>query len=342
MQGKYFFMVLFVLVMVSSPALADLSKITGGSPVFIGERNLDISSGLQGCRVIGWWPAGSDLTTAPTATVTVIPTLEDSDIAFSYTIDPKIYTGYSGMWYCTDKKPFHQVFEVREPELAISVWDLDMDKDITGTTVPLTTNITYRVKTNLDAALQYINRPEITPADSFFSVNLTDPRGKELLSVYTGSYGKPDTLIIPFETHPYISSSPFDWNVGGSWNRLSRNAQGEFLYPPGTYTFTITQNLNRMQDLFTSAQEREGHVFASASVTFSEAPASGGGVTIPQSTPLVTANTSTPPPLPSASSTTSVPTGTEAPTRTTYAPVPFWVSAAGLVAALVLSARVKR
>jgi hypothetical protein len=345
MHEKYFFLALVVFMAVSSPAAGSLTKIAAGAPVYIGEQNLDISSGLQACHVIGWWPAGGDLTAPPSKTVTVIPTVEDFGNAFSYTINPDIFSGYPGTWYCVDKKPIRAVFELREPQLVIHVWDLDSNKDITGKTVPLTANITYRIETNLDAALQYANRPGMTPADSFFSVNLTDPRGQALYSVYSGSYGKSDTQILSFEDHPFISSSPFDWKDGNKWNRLSRNAQGEYIYPTGTYTFTVTQNLNRMQEIYagSSLEGQDGHLDSTAAVTFSPAePAPVQTLTVTPEGSRVPTTGSLYVTMPPLTSSTPVLTATaDTPVRTTYSPEPLWVAAAGLAIASVVVPRLK-
>jgi Domain of unknown function (DUF3821) len=337
MYGKYFFLALVVIMAVSFPAAGSLTKIAAGAPVYIGEQNLDISSGLQGCHVIGWWPEGGDLTATPSKTVTVIPSVEDSDIAFSYTIDPKIFSGYAGTWYCVDKKPLRAVFELREPQLVIRVMDLDSNKDITGKTVPLTANITYRIETNLDAALQYRYRPEITPADTFFAVNMTDPRGRDLFLLYTGSYGKSDTHTLSINGHPFISASPYDWKEGSQWNRMSRNAQGDYLYPTGTYTFTVTQNLNHMQEMYTSSipEDRTGHLDSSAAVTFS--PAESTPVQIITVTPAGSRVTTTGSPQ-----VTTLPVMTDIPVRTTYSPLPLWVAAAGLAIAIAIHARLKK
>ena len=105
MHGKYFFLAFVVILAVVSPAAGSLTKISAGAPVYIGEQNLDISSGLQGCHVIDWWANGTDTTAPPQKNVTIIKTLEDSDIAHSYTISPEIYSGYEGTWYCEGKKP---------------------------------------------------------------------------------------------------------------------------------------------------------------------------------------------------------------------------------------------
>jgi hypothetical protein len=334
MHGNYFFLAFIAILVLASPAAGSLTKITAGAPVYIGEQNLDIASGLQGCHVIDWWPNGSDTTTPPAKNVTIIKSVGDSDIAFRYSIDPAIYAGYAGTWYCEDKKPLRPVFEVVQPQLSISFWDLDKNVDITGKTVPQNTNITYHIDTNLDQALQYKYRPDITPLDSFFTVSLTDSRGNELKSLYSGSYGKADTVIIPFDNTPFISASPYIWKNGGAWDLESRNAQGDPLYPPGTYTLTVKQNLNGMETAYAgiSPEDRIGLLEASAAVTFTK----------PESAPVQTATTSgtspsaavttSPPGTPgnTLTSETVPPTLTTVPVKATYAPLPFWTVLSGL------------
>ena len=55
------------------------------------------------------------------------------------------------------------VFEVLEPQLDIKVWDMDLDQDVSGKSVPVSANIAYRVDTNLYQALKPLNRPDINP-----------------------------------------------------------------------------------------------------------------------------------------------------------------------------------
>jgi hypothetical protein len=342
MHAKYFFLVFVVIMAAISPAAGSLTKISAGAPVYIGEQNLDISSGLQGCRVIAWWANGTDTNAAPSKNVTIIQTLEESGIAFRYSIDPAIYSGYTGIWYCEGKRPLVPVFEVVQPHLSIRFWDLDKNEDITGKTVSLNTNITYRVETNLDRALQYKYRPDVTPLDSFFTVTLTDSRGNVLQSLYSGSYGKADTYVKPFESKPYISASPYFWKDAGTWDLESRNAQGDSLYPAGTYSLTIQQNLNHMETVYTgiSTENRAGLLEASAAVTFTKPEFTPvKAFTTPQATPSVTAAASPDStPAPSLTYVTIPANRTTVPTKTTYAPLPFWIVLAGLGIAFACAA----
>ena len=334
MHGKYFFLAFAVIMVLASPVAGSLTKITAGAPVYIGEQNLDISAGLQGCRVIEWWEAGADTTGPAQTNVTIIKTLEDSDIAFRYTIRPEIFSGYEGNWYCEGKRPLRSVFEIRKPRLEVRFWDLDKDADVTGQTIPLTANITYRVVTNLDAALQLKYRPEMTGLDSFYTVTLADPGNKSLQSVYTGNYGKTGTVGLIFDKKPVIAVSPYFWKDGSAWDRTSRNIQGESIYPEGTYSITVNQNLNRIREMYANItpEERAGMLDTSATVTFiktESTPVQTVSVPVKVSTGAVTKS---PAVSPSAALTdaTMPPTRTTVPQKTTYAPLPSWIVLAAL------------
>jgi Domain of unknown function (DUF3821) len=346
MQKKYFFLLFAVIMVLASPVAGSLTKVTAGAPVYIGEKNLDISSGLQGCRNIDWWEAGADTNAPPQKNVTIIKTLEDSDIAFSYTISPEIYTGYEGIWYCEGQRPLRPVFEVLKPQLSVRFWDLDSDADVTGKTIPLTDNITYRIDTNLDKALQLRYRPEMTSLDSFYTVTLTDSKGKVLSTIYTGSLGKTGTYGILLEKNPIITVSPFFWKDGSAWDRTSKNIQGEFIYPVGTYSITVNQGLNHMREMYENItpEDRAGLLDASATVTFirpESTPVQTVPVTGKVSSPAATTSPST---SPSATLTvaTMPPTGTTVPTKTTYSPVPLYVIPAALGITLAYAARQRR
>jgi hypothetical protein len=346
MHGKYFFLVFALIVVFASTAAGSLTKITAGAPVYIGEQNLDISSGLQGCRVIDWWADGADTDSPPQKNVSIIKTLDDSNIAFGYTISPEIYSGYTGTWYCEGKRPLRAVFEVLQPQISVRFWDLENDTDVSGKTIPVTANITYRIDTNLDKALQLRYRPEMTSLDSFYTISLTDPGNKVLSSVFTGSYGKPDSRGLIFDRKPIITASPFFWKDGSVWDRTSRNMQGDLYSPLGTYTITVDQDLNKMKELWeqTTPENRAGVLGSSATVTFIKPESTPGqtvSVPVTTSSEMVTTE-STVTPEASQTTVTIPPTLTPVPTKTTYAPLPLWVVVAALGMALACAARQKK
>lgn len=329
MQGKIILIIFCLLILLTAPATASLNKIAAGAPVFIGENDVDISSSLNGCHIIAWLQNGTTMDDPSVKNVTIYELNSISDKIYHYNFSPEIFSGYSGTWYCEDLVPRSKVFDLNEPQIAIKVWDLDQDRDVTGMSISRSANVTYRIDTNLYPALKYLNRPNANPADSFFTVKLTDPFARNIPNIYTGSYGGPNTLILPFENKPYVSSSPFIWNNGKDWDIAARNIQGDPIYPPGMYTFTVTQNLNHMQDSY-GAGASEGKTISSANITFLPSEP----LAVPSSTVTVT------PPLPEetlpvaktpvTATPTVITTSLPVTVKTTYTPLPVWIVLLGV------------
>jgi hypothetical protein len=333
MQGKYWIIALVVFLLCAAPVAGSTGKIAPGAPVFIGESNLDISRALNGCHTIAWWQNGTNESAPPEKSITLYEINTVSETIYHYNISPEIFTRYPGAWYCVDKKPRIMVFEVLKPQLDIKVWDLDNNQDMSGKSVPVSTNITYRVDTNLYQALKPLYRPDSNPSDSFFTVELTDSYGQIISNIFTGSAGNSKTVILPFDKQPFITESPFYWKNGKDWNRSARNAKGEPLYQAGTYTFTISQNLNNMQETYkiSGITDIEGKITQAKSITFvKETPFPATPVnTQPVLTTLTAsaAGSSTPAPI------TTVPTSSPIAKKTTYTPLPEWITLLGIVMA---------
>jgi hypothetical protein len=323
MNYRLALIVVLLLGVIVIPASASLIKVPANKPVYSGEVGLDISSGLAGSHQIAWWPAGIDTSTPPGKILDI-----QGDI-HNYNISPADFSGYEGQWYTWDFKPSIPVFEVKKPELTLKIWDLDHDRDVTGQSIPQSTRITYRIDTNLDLVLNKLNRSDINPLDLFYDVGLKGPTGLDIYSIYTGSAGAKDTVVLPVESKPFITSSPYFWNNGGQWDRTARGGKGEILYPLGTYTFTASQNLNNMKDYY---HDLVGVTISGPqSITF----IADQSVPAPTATPYSTATLSTlvttpQPTLPATTVTTLAPpravtTVTKKPTWTS-APLPEWVT----------------
>ena len=339
MQVKNIVLALVFIFVCAVPAGGSTSKITAGAPVFIGESNLDISNALNGCHTIGWWQNDTITSAPPEKNITLYEQNTISDIIYHYNISPAIFADYPGTWYCVDKKPEIVVFEVLEPQLDIRVWDLDHNQDASGTAVPLLTNITYRVDTNLYHALKPLNRPDVTPSDSFFTVLLTDSYGQSISNIFTGSAGNSRTQILTFDKQPFITESPFLWKYGKDWNRSARNAFGEPLYPVGTYTFTINQNLNHIEESFRSSgiTNFTTKITKTKTVTFVKGNLS---VVIPDTTqPVITTIPVISPLSSTTASITTLPTSSPVGKKTTYTPLPEWITLVGIVVAVLVIIR---
>jgi len=333
MQGKYCVIALVVFLFCAAPVAGSTAKIAPGSPVYIGESNLDISKALNGCHTIAWWQNGTNTSAPPEKTITLYEINTISEKIYHYNISPEIFTSYPGTWYCIDKKPIKVVFEVLEPHLDIKVWDMDRDQDVSGKSVPVSTNITYRVDTNLYQALKPLNCPDSNPDDSFFTVSLTDSYGQSISNIFTGSAGNAKTEILPFDKKPFITESPFYWKNGKDWNRSARNANGEPLYSTGTYTFTITQNLNHMQETYRSSgiSDLEGKITQTKTITFVKDITS---LPTPVTTqPVLTITPGSTSTLSATASITTVPTSSPIAKKTTYTPLPEWITLLGIVMA---------
>ncbi len=339
MQGKYILLVLILFLLTVIPSGGITTKIVAGAPVFIGESNVDITRALDNCRIIGWVPEGFEPTMPAAKNITLRSLNEYSPVMSKYTFSPSDYSGYAGTWYCEERQPHDTVFVVHEPEVKMSVWDIDANKDVTGTTVPTTANVTYHIDTNMDVALQLKYRLELTPADGFYTVKLSDPNQMSVTNIYTGSYGAPDTVILTLDTSPYISSSPYIWKSGGSWDLQARNIQGDFVYPPGTYRFTVSQNLNKMQDVYKSEgiTDTEGKLTSTAEITFVQPTwvTSTPSQVTPKETP---AETVTPEITGSPVTAPTTQPPTPVPVPTTYAPLPEWIALAGFGIAAAFAA----
>lgn len=330
MQRKYLFITFCVIFLLIAPAAASLNKIAAISPVFIGEKNVDISSALNGCRIIAWWQNGSSPSGSPAKNVTLFELNSAPDNIYHFDFSPEIFAGYTGTWYCDDKPPNFPVFDLRDPRISIKVWDLDKDQDVTGLTIPRASNITYRIDTNLYPALNYLNRPNSNPSDGFFTVKLTDPLKRNVPNIYTGTYGLANTIILPFENNPYVTSTPYLWKNGNVWDHAARNIQGDMIYPPGTYSFTLTQNLNNMQESYgtVGVNESIGKTSYSATVTFLApeplvVPTSS--VTVATTLPKVTIS------APATTVTaTAIKTSLPVAKKTTYTPLPGWIAPLGI------------
>ena len=340
MQGKYILPVFIVLLLACSPVAASTAKIAAGAPVFVGETNLDITSAVGDCHEIAWWPEGADRIIPPTINMT-IKTLNDANAQIGhFNVSPQIFSGHTGSWYCHDMAPYSEVIFVMEPRFTIRAWDIDNDRDVSGQTVPVMTNVTYRIDTNLNLAESYRNRTNLNPTDTFFTVTMVDHLGRTVTNLYTGSSGVAATEIKTFDTNPFITTPVYFGRNMNDWNRLSRNARGELIYPAGTYFITASQNLGNMQQAYAAAgiQDTDGRTTGTTSVTFYTPPT-------PTPTPTVTRQasgsqnvTTTPAPV-ETSTVTTLTTATPTATKTPYQPLPAWIAVAGLLIALVWCAR---
>ncbi|HVP96714.1 DUF3821 domain-containing protein [Methanoregula sp.] len=339
LRSRIFPVFLLVGILCLVPVHASITKIAAGAPVFIGEQNVDISSGLNGHSVIAWWPPGADRSQAPNQTVTI------SGNSRAYYMDPAVFSGYTGTWYTHDVKPDIPAFVVYQPQINLSIWDTDTNTDVTGQSVPVSANITYRIDTNLYMALNYTYRPSYNPSDAFFTVTLTSPYGKNIPSILTGNVGDSATQVIPFDSNPVILSSPYIWQNGPAWDHAAKSTDGSNVYPPGTYTFVASQNLNGMSSSYDQIASLGTVTSGDRTITFvaTALPTPTATVLPSLSAPTGTATAAvTTAAVPTTGQATPQPTSTAIPKKTTFAPLPDGIALLGLcLAGLAVALRRK-
>jgi hypothetical protein len=342
MHGKYILPALVVILLVCSPVAASTNKIAAGAPVFIGESNLDITSAIGDCSVIGWWPAGSNASD-PSAVNLTVRTLSDAGVRVNhFNVSPQVFTGHTGPWYCEDKAPFQEVLLVVDPWFTIRAWDLDTNTDISGQSVPVTTNVTYRIDTDLYQYASYYNRTNLNPSDTIFTVSMANPLGRGVTNIYSGNAGAPSTQITTFDSTPFITTPAYFGNIQ-NWNLLSRDPQGGLIYPPGTYTITASQDLDQMQEAYVAAGVTDlvGITTDNTSVTFVTPAAPSPTQSLPQSvSPEVTPATTSP--EMQTQPVTTLPSAQPVASKTPYQPLPEWIAVAGLLVAMAGFAQRKR
>jgi hypothetical protein len=262
--------------------------------------------------------------------------------ARSFYVDPAIFTGYTGTWYTHDAKPDIPVFVVYQPQVNLSVWNMDTNTDITGQSVPISTNISYRIDTNMDIALNYTLRPNYNPSDSFFTVTLTSPTGVNIPQILTGNMGNPTTQIIPFDSNPMVAATPYFWKNGPAWDKNAKGADGNPLYPAGTYTFVVTANLNGMTGAYSGATAIGNVTSGNRTVTFIAAAFPAPTTTMPTPTTSAgTVTTVTTGTMPTGQA-TAQPTSTVIPKKTTFTSLPGGITIISLgIAACVVAMRRK-
>lgn len=217
----FHFSLIFSLVLLTFsliPAcIADLSDISAGGTIFVGEQDLDISAtGIQAGDSVAWWAPGSQISGVPSD----IERISDPK---QFSASSAAYSGKEGTWY---KYPGNTpVFQIKTPSLRVGISDTTSDFDATGKWLPKGHIASFQVYTNL-----YEMRSR-GGGGAAITIRITGPDGAEYTSV-SGPTGMVSLSDIP------VGSSPFD--TGGVWNTAGFTA--------GTYRIQAECTANRLKD----------------------------------------------------------------------------------------------
>jgi hypothetical protein len=239
--------VILLLILCTCPASADLRTISPGGTIFIGEQNLDISRAVGSCNQIGWWANPASVNTArPDFTMPV------SDPT-NFFVDPTTISGRTGPWFClasdgtaplrdSSGSSVGPVFNVQDPQLALSIYDIDLNSDVTGGCVSPGDRISFRISSNLYAATDPAGRPNRDPSsDGFITIRVKDETGVTA-SALTGTDGQAHSIA-----NQFVDSGSWLWGSGSGvyWDTSGAAA--------GVYSVSAVSNLNHMRDNYKNA-----------------------------------------------------------------------------------------
>jgi hypothetical protein len=124
-------------------------NINAGATVFIGEQDLNVTTALAGATKIGWWASAADITNTPPSQTYDFGTSG----AAKFTVGDT-FVGYTGNWYQLPVVGAPVlVFNVKDPQLSVNIWDFDQSADVTSKSVPQAEKLGFKISTNMISAI---------------------------------------------------------------------------------------------------------------------------------------------------------------------------------------------
>lgn len=212
-------------VTVAPVTTGNIKVVPASGSVYIGEAGLNLNTlaGIQNGDTLGWYQSGSNIqTNSPDDTFVI------SD-AMNVYIAPGTKTG---VWY--NLKTNTPAVTVKDPSLAMKIFDVKTNKDVTNKQVVEGTLLNFRVDSNLDAFTQrgVVGAP--------VTIKVKDPSGNIYVALYN-DLKQSNTLV----NIPVSSSSFFVKGTGASGAMWDTNYQD---YKNGDYKIWVESNVNGMKD----------------------------------------------------------------------------------------------
>ena len=195
-----------------------------GSTVFIGEYGLDLTPiGIADGTTLGWFQAGSEVATSS----------PDDTLIVSSAANFNVVAGTrEGAWYNLNNNRALAI-NVKDPSLAMRVWDVQSNKDVTGRTVTKGRLLSFRIDSNLDAVFaQRGMAAEVT-------IVVKDPAGN-VYNALIDDTGVQNSLIVPVTASSMLVAG--QGTSGAMWDTSNPN------YKTGEYQVWAHTNLNGMKD----------------------------------------------------------------------------------------------
>lgn len=267
---------LFLLALVSFPALAVVNKISPGDTIFIGEKGLDLTGFIDGPVMIGWYAEPCNPSNMPEEDVVkpvhiggisgtsssgrsaggCVPPDDEppSDIQkienpADFFVIPDNFIGKLGKWYLWDGEIHGDLaFIVEEPSLTLKILDEKTGKDISGKSIPQGNVVNFLIETNMG---DVTGREGYTSDDGFHTIFLKQGKNGDLISELPG---KDNTIISLSQLS--VDSDKWYWvglngdhtksALGDGWNT------GDTSILPGEYRVWVQCDLNGIIDNYTA------------------------------------------------------------------------------------------
>ncbi len=240
------FLAVTLSILVSLPVSAEVTTISPGDTVYIGEGDLDITGAIGDSDTIAYWFPGFDPEKDEPNKM-----LKITDPG-SYDIDPNIFISRYGKWYQWDgKKRGDLVFKVRDPILDLKIWDATTKQDITDKKVSQGHLVNFLIETSLGDVYKRVG---YSPEDHVITLKLKGPDG-DFITDLLCSDGKTVSLIDLKVTDPdwYWIGDGKDHTVpapDNGWDTSAAKDNGKLLYQTGTYSVQASSHLNGMYETY--------------------------------------------------------------------------------------------
>jgi PGF-CTERM protein len=220
--------------------------INQGARIFIGEEGLNIGPAVNvtgGVHTVAWYAGSSDIIgSSPSNSV-------DVGDGSGFEVSPANFVGYTGPWYRINPEtglsfnPPQVAFNVADPSLRVSVVSADHNTDVSGTTVPVGSDVTFKINTNivLDSKRGDNSSLTLDSGKGYVDIVVKSDSGSTYSSLINADGNYKDLK------HQFITTtSSYYWN-GGVWD-IGNVTNGIRSYPNGNYTVYAVSNLNNMNE----------------------------------------------------------------------------------------------
>ncbi len=233
--------------------VADLTTISQGGNVFIGEEGLDISNAIGTSSYIGWYKPGDDPRRMKPSAVINVP-----DPSY-FTIDPSSFSGKTGSWYqmgVDSTSPVVAII-VNDPSLDVKIIDQTGLLDVSGKNIKKSTLLNFKIITNMFQVYR-----ERTVLDGFITITVQGPDNLyiETLVGKDGVVRSLDNVATTQATSYWVSAG----SQSAGWDTGHYNEFGFPVYRDGQYKVSAASNLNNMRAVY---RDKSGNEYKGKTVT---------------------------------------------------------------------------